>query len=91
MSDLDLVDSSDVGTYRHAAPFVPLFIGDTNPAFYVVATVLCNLPRKRGSVGFRAFQVRETPPLHIRIHAAVAVNVKKNRIIAVILCQNGRS
>ena len=43
MTNPDLVD---VGAYRHAAPFVPLRIGDTDPATYIVAALLGQVPQE---------------------------------------------
>ena len=74
---LDLVDSGDVGTYRHTVQLLPLFIGDANRAAYIVAAVSCEFPHKPGGVSSRAFQVREKLPVYIHVHAAFPANVKK--------------
>jgi hypothetical protein len=61
--NLDLVASTGVGSYRRTAPFVPVFIGDTNLVAYIVAAVLRESPRNPGGVSFRSLQVSEIPPV----------------------------
>jgi hypothetical protein len=73
-SNLDLVASNDVDTGWHMVQLVPLFIENANEAH---PAVLRELPRNRGSAGFRGLQVRDILPMLIYVHAFAAQDVKE--------------
>jgi hypothetical protein len=72
--DLDLLASNDVDGDWHIIQLVPPFIENANGAH---PTLLCELPRNRGSAGFRCLQVRDILPMLIYVHALVARDVKE--------------
>jgi hypothetical protein len=73
-SNLDLVASNDVDTDWHMVQLASLFIENANGAH---PAVLCELPRNRGSAGFRGLQVRDILPMLIYVHALAAQDVKE--------------
>jgi hypothetical protein len=77
LRNLDLVDSKDVGAYRHTVQFIAVFIRDENGAAYIVAADLYEFPRNLGGMGFRGFQVREMVSFPINVLATLADDFKE--------------
>ena len=76
--DLDLLASNDADADWHIVQLVPLFIENANGAH---PAVLCELPRNRGSAGFRGLQSETSSPCSSTYTPSRHETGKKYRLI----------